>query len=114
LEIIIVIAVIFLVWLIWQLMRAKHFTQFKRQIIQELKPKVIADIIEEMTQTRSEQFPNTLAHQEATINYWSVSAGRVLQAALMREIINEPWLKETGNLRNSQHLFHIERDKLHR
>ena len=95
-------------------MRAKHFTQFKRQIMQELKPKVIADIVDEMAQTRSEQLPNTLAHQEATISYWAASAGRILQAALMRDIINEQWLKETGNLRNSQHLFHVERDKLHR
>jgi hypothetical protein len=114
LEIIAVIAVLFLVWLIWQLMRAKHFTQFKRQIIQELKPKVIANIVDEMSQTRSEQLPNNSAHQEATIHYWSASAGRVLQAALMRDIIDEQWLKSTGNLRNSQHLFHIERDKLHR
>ncbi len=113
-EIIVVIAALFLVWLIWQLMRAKHFTQFKRQIIQELKPKVINDIMAEMLQTRSEQLPNTPAHQAATISYWSASAGRILQAALMREIINEQWLKESGNLRNSQHLFHIERDKLHR
>ena len=94
-------------------MRAKHFTQFKRQIIQELKPKVIANIIEEMSHTRTEQLPNTPAHQEATIHYWSTSAGKILQAALMREIIDEQWLKTTGNLRNSQHLFHVERDKLH-
>jgi ABC-type protease/lipase transport system fused ATPase/permease subunit len=117
LEIIVIIAVlafVFLAWLVWQLMRAKHFTQFKRQITQELKPKVIQAIINEMEETRSEQKPNTPAHQEATITYWSASAGRVLQAALMREIIDENWLKETGNLRNSQHLFHIEQDKLHR
>ena len=66
-------------------MRAKHFTQFKRQIMQELKPKVIADIVDEMAQTRSEQLPNTPAHQEATIIYWGASAGRILQAELMRE-----------------------------
>ena len=95
-------------------MRAKHFTQFKRQIIQELKPKVIANIIEEMSETRSELRPNTPAHQEATIYYWSASAGKILQAALMREIIDQQWLITTGNLRNSQHLFHIDRDKLHR
>lgn len=95
-------------------MRAKHFTQFRRQVMQELKPKVIADIIEEMELTRSEQQPNNDVHQEATIAYWTASTGRILQAALMREIITEQWLKETGNLRNSQHLFHIERDKLHR
>jgi hypothetical protein len=113
LEIIVVIAVLFLAWLIWQLMRAKHFTRFRRQVMQELKPKVIANIIEEMEQTRSEQLPNNSVHQEAAIYYWSASAGRVLQAALMREIIDEKWLKETGNLRNSQHLFHVERDSLH-
>ena len=113
-EIIALIAVLFLAWLIWQLRRAKHFTKFKRQIIQELKPKVIANIIEEMAETRSELHPNTTAHQAATISYWGASAGRVLQAALMREIINQQWLIETGNLRNSQHLFHIEQDKLHR
>lgn len=114
LEIIVVIAVLFLVWLIWQLMRAKHFTQFKQQIKRELTPKVIDSIIEEMAQTRCDELPNTQVHQEATITYWSACTARTLQAALMREIIDEQWLKETGNLRNSQHLFHIERDNLHR
>ena len=99
LEIIVVIAVLFLIWLIWQFIRAKRFTQFKRQIFRELKPKVIESIVVEMAETRDEQLPN---------------AGRILQAALKREIIDEQWLKETGNLRNTQHLFHIERDKLHR
>lgn len=112
--IIAVLAIIFLAWLVWQLMRAKHFTQFKRRITQELKPKVIEAIINDMVETRSEQMPNTTAHQEATIIYWTASTGRVLQAALMREIIDEKWLKSTGNFRNCQHLFHIERDKLHR
>lgn len=114
LEFFAVLAVLSLLWLIWQLMRAKHFTKFKQQIAQELKPKVIANIISEMEQTRSEQFPNTVAHQEATIAYWSASTGRILQAALIREIVTEHWLKETGNWRNSQHLFHVEADRLHR
>lgn len=113
-EIIIVLAALFLAWLIWQLMRAKHFTQFKRTIQSELKSKVIADIIEEMEQTRTTERPNTLIHQEATISYWSASSGRILQAALLREIVDENWLKETGNWRNSQHLFHVEAHLLHR
>ena len=95
-------------------MRAKHFTKFRHKISQELKPKVITSIVEEMAETRTEQLPNNSAHEAATIAYWTASTGRILQAALMREIITEQWLKETGNLRNSQHLFHIERDKLHR
>lgn len=95
-------------------MRAKHFTKFRQQIMQELKPKVVTSIVEEMAETRSEQLPNSSAHEAATIVYWTASTGRILQAALMREIITEQWLKETGNLRNSQHLFHIERDKLHK
>jgi hypothetical protein len=114
LESIVVIAVLFLAWLVWQLMRAKHFTKFRRQVAQELKPKVIASIVEEMVETRSEQLPNNSVHQEATIAYWTASTSRILQASLMREIITEQWLKESGNLRNSQHLFHIERDSLHR
>ena len=95
-------------------MRAKHFSQFNQQIKQELTPKVIDSIIEEMAQTRCDKFPNTQVHQEATIAYWSASTARVLQAALMRDIIDEQWLKDTGNLRNSQHLFHIEQHLMHR
>jgi hypothetical protein len=37
---------------------------------------------------------------------------RILQAALQREIISTQWLKDTGNLRNSQHLFHVEQEYL--
>lgn len=112
--VIVAVAVMFLAWLIWQLMRAKHFTQFKHQVEQELKPKVIASIIEEMVQTRSELLPNNDVHQAATIAYWSASTARILQAALMREIITEQWLKNSGNLRNSQHLFHVEQHLMHR
>lgn len=113
-EFFVVVAVLSLLWLIWQLMRAKHFTKFKQHIEHELKPKVVDNILTELEQSRSEAFPNTKAHQEATILYWSQSKARILQAALAREIIDEAWLRETGNWRNSQHLFHIEQHLLHR
>ncbi len=36
----------------------------------------------------------------------------MIQAALEQEIIDEAWLKNTGNYRNCQHLFFIEKEFL--
>jgi DNA-binding HxlR family transcriptional regulator len=107
-----VFALIILLWMAWLLIKAKRFTQFKREIEQELKPKVIADILAELEESRSELFPNNEVHQQATLYYWTQYKARILQAALQREIISTQWLKDTGNLRNSQHLFHIEQQYL--
>ena len=114
-EVIAVIAflsIIFLAWLIWQLIKAKQFTRFKQLIETELKPKVVAHIIEELNETRSTTLPNNNVHQEASIYYWTQYKSRILKAALQREIIDEKWLKDTGNMRNSQHLFHVEQQYL--
>lgn len=111
-QIIAVLALASMVWLIWQLIKAKRYTRFKKRIEDELKDKVIAHIIEELTENRSANFPNNDCHQEATIFYWCQYKSRLLHAALQREIITEQWLKESGNLRNAQHLFHVERDYL--
>ena len=113
-EIIIIIAFMALAWLIWQLTRAKRFTKFKMLIEQEIKPKVIAEILNELNKTRSDEFPNNEIHQQATILYWTQYKARILQAALQRGIIDKKWLEDTGNLRNSQHLFHIEQHRLHK
>ena len=102
-----------LLWMAWLLVKAKRFTKFKQQIEQELKPKVVADIFAELSASRSELFPNNEIHQQATVYYWTQYKARILQAALQREIISQQWLKDTGNLRNSQHLFHIEQEHLH-
>ncbi|XQW84226.1 hypothetical protein ACOYR1_13945 [Thalassotalea piscium] len=112
-EFFILVAVLIIAWFAWQLYRAKQFTHFKHMLNTELKEKVIAAIQEEMAMTRSEVFPNNACHQQATIDYWCRYPVRILQAALMREIITEQWLKETGNYRNSQHLLHIQSDKAH-
>lgn len=112
-QIIAVLALASLVWLIWQLIKAKRYTRFKQKIEDELKEKVIAHIIEELNNKRSTVFPNNNCHQEATIFYWCQYKSRLLQAALQREIITEQWLKDSGNLRNAQHLFHVERQYLH-
>jgi len=111
-EFFIVFALAILLWMAWLLVKAKRFTQFKREIEEELKPKVIADILAELEESRSELFPNNDAHQQATLYYWTQYKARILQAALQREIISTQWLKDTGNLRNSQHLFHIEQQYL--
>ena len=69
-QIIALLAIASLLWLIWQLIRAKRFTRFKQKIEDELKDKVIAHIIEELNETRSEMYPNNECHQEATLFYW--------------------------------------------
>jgi len=106
------LALMSLVWLTWQLVKAKRFTRFKQQIINELKDKVIADIKVELEETRCEEFPNNDSHQVATLFYWTQYKSRILHAALSRDIIDQQWLIETGNLRNAQHLFFIERQYL--
>ena len=111
---IIATAATLLLWLIWQLIQAKRFTRFKQRLEQEVKPKVMAAITQELEDTRSELYPNGDEHLEATLFFWGQYKVRILQAALQREIIDEKWLKDTGNWRNSQHLFFIEQDKLNK
>ena len=107
-QIIAVLALASLVWLIWQLIKAKRYTRFKQKIEEELKTKVIASIIEDLAENRSATYPNNNCHQEATIFYWCQYKSRILHAALQREIVTEQWLKDSGNLRNAQHLFFVE------
>ena len=114
-EVIVILAIIALAalfWLIWQLITAKKFTRFKLMLEQEIKPRVVTHIIDELNENRCEQFPNNQAHQDATIFYWCQYKARILQAALERDIIDEQWLRSTNNLRNSQHLFHVEKHLL--
>jgi len=111
-EIIATVALLSLIWLLWQLIKAKRFTRFKRMIDTDLKGKVISSIKERLEETRCEQYPNNDCHQEATLLYWTQYKSRILHAALEREIIDQQWLIDTGNLRNAQHLFFIERQHL--
>ena len=111
-EIIATLALLSLVWLIWQLVKAKRFTRFKQQIESELKDKVIVSIKEELELSRCELFPNTDCHQSATLFYWTQYKSRILHAALQRELIDQQWLIDNGNLTNAQHLFFIERQHI--
>ncbi|MBU2869644.1 hypothetical protein [Colwellia sp. E2M01] len=106
------LAVMSMIWLLWQLVKAKRFTRFKQLIEADLKDKVIANIKEELIATRSEELPNNESHEEATILYWTQYKSRILHAALVREIIDQQWLIDSGNLRNTQHLFFVERQYL--
>ncbi len=109
---IVFIALFSLLWLVWQLLKAKRFNRFKQQIEDELKNKVIQNIIDELNESRSELYPNNDNHQEATILFWTQYKSRILHTALQRGIIDKQWLKNSGNLRNAQHLFHIENQYL--
>ncbi len=108
-QIIAVLALTALAWLIWQLIKAKRFNRFKQKIEDELKDKVIASIVDELEESRSDIFPNNDCHKAATVFYWTQYKSRILHAALQRDIITEQWLKDSGNLRNAQHLFYIEK-----
>ncbi len=111
-EFFVVVAIAILFWFCWQLIKAKRFTKFKQCLELEIKPKVFSHIIDELNETRSTLLPNNEVHQQATLYFWGQYKVRILQAALTRDIIDEQWLKDTGNIKNSQHLFFIERDKL--
>lgn len=108
------LAIAVLLWMAWLLVKAKKFTRFKQLIEQELQPQVVNHLKTKLIESRCELTPNNDIHISATIFYWSQYKSRILQAALANGIIDEQWLKETGNYRNCQHLFHIEGDKLHR
>ena len=112
LEIIAIAAVMLIVWMAWQLYRAKQFNKFKRQIMVDIKPLVEKYVAETLIENRSDSTPNTDAHISASQYYWTQFPSRTLQMALHWQLIDEQWLKRTGNIRNCQHLFYIERDKL--
>jgi len=112
-QIIAILALTVLAWLIWQLIKAKRFNRFKQKIEDELKDSVIASIVDELEESRSDTFPNNDCHKEASIFYWTQYKSRILHAALQRDIITEQWLKDSGNLRNAQHLFYVEKHFIH-
>lgn len=113
LEFFVVIAVLIIAWLTWQLFRAKQFTQFKQLIETELKPQIADYLTNELIENRSDLFPNSDCHIQASIDYWCKYKVRILQFALEKEIITKQWLVETGNTRQCQHLFHVEQQFMH-
>ncbi len=112
-EVFAVIAVLVLVWMAWQLYWAKQFTRFKKQIQSEIKPKVVAAILAHLEETRSELTPNNDCHQQATIEYWCQYPVRIMQYALEHDLVTKDELVAAGSYRHCQHLFHIQKDKMH-
>lgn len=111
-EIIVVLAIGMILFLLWQLYRAKQFNRFKQRIESEITPQLIKHITTQLLASRCQLLPNTQAHIDASIIFWTCSKARVLQAALAQEIIDDNWLINTGNYRNCQHLFFIEKEFL--
>jgi len=105
--------VLLLLWMGWQIYRAKQFNRFKQFIRHDIKPQVVEHLKSNLVKNRNENFPNDECHIQASIDYWCVSTARMLQYALQYELVSEKWLKETGNYRHCQHLFHIEGQYLH-
>lgn len=102
------LAIAILLWFSWQLFQAKRFTRFKKQVNEELKPKVIAHLRAQLEQERCEIYPNTDSHIEASIAYWSQYPVRIVQLAFAQKIIDQSWLEQTGNIRPCQHLYHVQ------
>lgn len=107
-----VLAVLVLLWFAWQLHRAKQFTQFKFWLEQEIKPKVIKSLQEELEETRNKQWPNNEHHQAASIYYWSQHQVRILQYALDKGILTKQGLQARKKWRHCQHLFHVQQQYL--
>ena len=107
-EVIVLFAVLFLIWIIWQYLNARQFNQFQRELLNEIKPQLVDAIKLELEENRSELTPNSDAHIEATIHFWTAHKVRILQGALKYEIFDETWLEKPQNKRNAQHLLHVE------
>ncbi len=107
-----VLAVLVLVWFAWQLYRAKQFTKFKQWLNSDVKQQVIAQVLLELEQTRSEELPNNEHHQAASRYYWSQYPVRILQFALEKELLTKAELQKQGKWRHCQHLFHVEQQFL--
>ena len=70
---------------------------------------LIEAVKKELIEQRNEVFPNTDQHIDLSIKFWTASHARILQAAIERELITQDWITKTGNYRNCQHLFFIEK-----
>ncbi len=105
------LAISILLWLIWQLIKAKRFTRFCHYIEHNLKQEVAEKLVAEFMNPSS-QFSILKNEPARTVEFWMQYKVRILQAALLTDIINEDWLKQTNNVRNSQHLFFIDREKI--
>ena len=107
-EVFAILGIAIIAFMLWQLYRAKQYNRFLKWLSSDIKPQLIENIREELEQTRSEQFPNTEAHVEATILFYSQYRIRIFQAAFEREIISREWLAVPANKRLVQHLMHKE------
>lgn len=111
-EVVVVCALLVLSWFAWQLVKAKRFTRFKLFLTEQISPQVEQGILEQLTEQQSELYPNNEIHQQATLYFWTQYRVRILQWALMNELLTEQQLKKDKQWRNCQHLFYIEKPYL--
>lgn len=109
-EVFATIAFFIIAFMVWQLYRAKQYNRFLRWLLAEVKPKLIERLTLELEQGRCDKFPNTDAHIEATILFYTQYKVRIFQAAYERELIGEEWLAVPANKRLAQHLMHKEQN----
>lgn len=107
-EVTVFIAVSILVWFSWRLYQAKQYTKFIAWLNEDIKPKLLAVITEELTANRDEVFANNDAHIKATLYYYQQYSVRIFEAAVAREIISPSWFDNKQHKRHASHLLFVQ------
>lgn len=111
-EIVIVLAVAILVFFSWQLYQAKKVSKFKQWLRSSIQPKLSHELSQQLIHNRSDLFPNTPEHIEASIAFWTQYHSRIIQKSLQFNIINKQTIIDVGYYRQYQHLLFIEQQYL--
>lgn len=107
-EIIIILASSILIFLSWQLYQAKRIRHFKKWIDTNITSELIHQLTEQLSNNRSEQFPNNDIHIEASILFWTQYRARIIQKSIQLNITNKQAIINMGFHRQCQHILFIE------
>ncbi len=111
-EIIIVIALAILGFFSWQLYQAKKVKKFKLWLDNTITPELCHVLKKRLINHRSELFPNTGEHIQASCIFWAKYHSRVIQKALQLEIMTKQTIIDAGFHRQYQHILFIEQQYL--
>mgnify|MGYP007124596872 CR=1 FL=1 len=93
----IIFALGIIAWFAWQLYRAKQFTRFRKYLVDNVQPQVLEHIEQHLIESRDNCFPNNDCHISASKIYWTACHARILQYALIHEILSENSIKMLKN-----------------
>ena len=111
-EIIIVIAIAILCFVSWQLYQAKKVSKFKQWLNDTIEPQLCLELTKRLTHQRSQLFPNTDEHIQASCIFWTQFHSRVIQKALQLDIVTKQSIIDAGFYRQCQHIMFVEQQYL--